>query len=106
MSLARVVAEYIAHGAYAAELITDDRLQTTSPPNFTERCGICYHADMRSRVRTVRSGRTGGDAMSSNPEQDRSPEFGAGRQSVADIPTTPQPEQQPLFSVDTNGKLT
>lgn len=30
----------------------------------------------------------------------------AGRRSVADIPTTPQPEQPALFTVDTNGKLT
>ncbi len=29
----------------------------------------------------------------------------AGRQSTADIPATPQPEQPPLFTVDTNGKL-
>lgn len=41
--------------------------------------------------------------MSSMPEQDQ---LIAGRQSVADIPTTPQPEQPPLFSVDANGKLT
>ena len=44
--------------------------------------------------------------MSSVPEHDESTEFGGGRQSVADIPTTPQPEQQALFTVDTNGKLT
>lgn len=41
--------------------------------------------------------------MSSAPEQEQ---HLAGRQSVADIPTTPQPEQPPLFAVDANGKLT
>jgi integrase/recombinase XerD len=41
--------------------------------------------------------------MSSVPEQEQ---HLAGRQSVADIPTTPQPEQPALFSVDANGKLT
>lgn len=44
--------------------------------------------------------------MSSAPEQDRQAEYGASRQSIADIPATPQPEQQALFTVDTNGKLT
>ncbi len=44
--------------------------------------------------------------MSSTPEEERIPEYGTSRQSVADIPTTPQPEQQVLFTVDTNGKLT
>lgn len=44
--------------------------------------------------------------MSSAPEQDRQAEYGAGRQSIADIPATPQAEQQALFTVDTNGKLT
>jgi len=43
--------------------------------------------------------------MSSTPEQTPSTDF-RGRQSVADIPNTPQPEQQALFTVDTNGKLT
>ena len=43
--------------------------------------------------------------MSSAPEQaheqDPQAAYGAGRQSIADIPTTPQPEQQALFTVDT-----
>lgn len=44
--------------------------------------------------------------MSSAPEQERRPTPIAGRRSIAAIPTTPQPEQQALFTVDTNGKLT
>lgn len=43
--------------------------------------------------------------MSSTPGQTPNTDF-VGRQSVADIPNTPQPEQQVLFTVDTNGKLT
>lgn len=43
---------------------------------------------------------------SSKPEQEQRAASLASRQSVADIPTTPQPEQQTLFTVDTNGKLT
>jgi integrase/recombinase XerD len=44
--------------------------------------------------------------MSSTPERGLQTEYGTSRQSTADIPNTPQPEQPTLFTVDTNGKLT
>ncbi len=44
--------------------------------------------------------------MSSKPEQEQKSASIASRQSVRDIPTTTQPEQQTLFTIDTNGKLT
>lgn len=43
--------------------------------------------------------------MSSTSGQGETATEIVGRQSVASIPTTPQPEQPPLFIVDTNGKL-
>src|SRR3978361_1912822 len=70
---------------------------------------VVGYAMIRTYVRVYgqrRLSETGGDAMSSAPEQDLHTEYGTSRQSTAAIPNTPHAEQPTLFTVDTNGKLT